>query len=225
LQSARAIYAGHEYFFSTYGPNDRISRRLIEGKFHEYRTLTAIRKLGARGVYIDVGAHIGNHAVFFGCECPSTEVIAIEATPESRVLLEQNLAANLKKPFRVLPDVIGREGEGHDPVIVDEGNTGAMQFIPGSAVRSRSLDNLFPDLVDVALIKLDIEGGEPAALEGGIQLIRRNLPVLIIESGREETEAACNRLLVPLGYRRTRELNHPPNVFWRARKGLLGWHH
>lgn len=222
MEKVSVTFRGNSYSFATHGRGDRISRRLSEGRFHEYRTLNAIRRLGAKGVYIDIGAHIGNHAVFFGCECPSTEVIAFEAAAENRRLLEENLRTNLRKPCRVQPELVGRDGETFDLKIVDEANTGSFHAVPGSEITAAGLDTLFPDLTGVALIKLDIEGGELAALEGGLKLIERNLPVLVTECGTPAQENEIAELLARFRYRKTGSYNRPPNIFWRARRGLFG---
>lgn len=38
-----------------------------KGKIYEIHMLEYIRKLGIGGAYIDVGANIGNHTLFFLC--------------------------------------------------------------------------------------------------------------------------------------------------------------
>lgn len=50
-----------------------------------------------------------------------------------------------------------------------------------------SLDAVIPPTESVALLKLDIEGGEYDALKGAIQTIRRCQPVVLLEAGRKST--------------------------------------
>jgi predicted RNA methylase len=67
------------------------------GKFQEEVILQWIRGQKLKGTYIDVGAHIGNHSLFFAAFCPSTKVLSIEGHPRIRELLKGNLKRNLKK--------------------------------------------------------------------------------------------------------------------------------
>ena len=223
---AEVSFEGRVYRFATHGPADRISRRLLEKRqFHEMRTLCLLRRIGPRGAYVDVGAHLGNHGVFFACECPSTEVICCEADAGNRALLEQNLKANCHKPWRVIGEMVGRGGEGYDLRDVDPGNTGARAPVPGTAFIARSLDELLAGRTNIALLKVDVEGAELAVLEGARKLLQANYPLLVTECGDRRQERALRELLDPLGYRLRARRNQPPNLFWRARKGWLSWHH
>jgi FkbM family methyltransferase len=49
-----------------------------------------------------------------------------------------------------------------------------------------------------SIVKLDVQGFEAQAIEGGIEVLRRDEPILIIESGGPGS--AVDRLLRPLGY-------------------------
>jgi hypothetical protein len=59
-----------------YGP-------LTSGRVYEENFLQHIRDLGRRGDYVDVGAHLGTHTVWFAKLCPSTHVHAFE--PVARI--------------------------------------------------------------------------------------------------------------------------------------------
>ncbi|MGB8324588.1 MAG: FkbM family methyltransferase [Candidatus Acidiferrum sp.] len=50
-------------------------------------------------------------------------------------------------------------------------------------VRVVTLDEIIPANESIAFIKLDIEGGEFHAIQGGIETIRRSKPVIVFESG------------------------------------------
>ena len=52
-------------------------------------------------------------------------------------------------------------------------------------VETRRLDDVLPEMERVDLIKLDIEGGELAALRGGIEGIKKWTPAIIFECGTE----------------------------------------
>ena len=65
------------------------------GQFQEAVILKWIADRKLRGTYVDVGAHIGNHSLFFAAFCPSTKLISIEGHPEIRSLMVGNLKRNL----------------------------------------------------------------------------------------------------------------------------------
>jgi FkbM family methyltransferase len=48
----------------------------------------------------------------------------------------------------------------------------------------RRLDDIVPAEVPIALIKLDVEGGEEAVVRGGLEMIRRNRPLMLFEHER-----------------------------------------
>lgn len=48
----------------------------------------------------------------------------------------------------------------------------------------RTLDEILPPELPVALIKLDVEGGEEAVLRGGVGVIRRHQPLILFEHER-----------------------------------------
>jgi len=51
------------------------------------------------------------------------------------------------------------------------------------SVRVDTLDHLIPDDLTVALVKIDVEGGEVGVLNGGRETIRRCRPVIVFECG------------------------------------------
>ena len=213
--TATVEFEGRSYVFNTHGPGDRIGSRLAaRAKFHELRTLKAVRRLGLGGIYFDIGGHIGNHSVFFGNECRCERLYTFEFNPASIELLRANLRANVALPWHIVTELLGRRGESYDAGYIDEGNTGSFRIKPGSTHKAAALDDLFPDLTGLSFMKLDIEGGELAALEGGAELIERNRPVITTECGHEHEAEAIGEFLKQFGYRRGKSYNAPPNIFW-----------
>lgn len=64
-------------------------------------------------------------------------------------------------------------------------------------VQSLTLDSTVPTECEISVIHLDVEGHEDKALKGAAQLIKNNLPIIIVETLPVEF---FKNYLVPLGY-------------------------
>ena len=187
--------------FWTHGPADHISRCLLAGVWYERPLLEQIAALDLEGVYLDVGANIGVHAVWYASRCRATKVHAYEPLDQSYDLLARNL-----EPWCDRADArgaaVGKDGQRLKFGSLDRANVGMATLQPDrqGTVVSSSLDALYPDDDDVALIKLDIEGGELAALRGGWRLIRRCRPVVVVEAHTEERLAELMKTRALKGY-------------------------
>ncbi len=59
-------YSNQRIKIEGYHVDDLIFDRIVTGKtFYENRLLEKARSLNLEGVYVDVGANIGNHSIFF----------------------------------------------------------------------------------------------------------------------------------------------------------------
>jgi FkbM family methyltransferase len=143
------------------------------------------------GVCLDVGANIGNHAVFFAGHFD--EVIAFEPNPRTFRLLQINaeLCPNIQCINVGLSDQ-----SGIAILSVPAGNIG-MATLHQSAnhleqtveveCKLRRMDDL-PDIAGrrVALIKIDVEGHELAVLQGACQTLLRDRPIVVFEQTATE---------------------------------------
>lgn len=144
----------------------------------------------AGGLCLDIGANIGNHALFFAPLC--REVWAFEPNPRTFTLLQLNaaLAPNVRCFNLGLSDVAGAA-----TLRVPAHNIGMATLqpgAPGAAVpcelqRLEDLPGL--EAQRVALVKIDVEGHEPAALRGALDMLRRDRPVVVFEQLLEEIDA------------------------------------
>ena len=80
-------------------------------------------------------------------------------------------------------------------------------------VESATLDSLVPDDCEISVIHLDVEGHEAEALEGATQLIKNNLPIIIVETF---PSVFFEKYLAPLGYIRDGEVCG--NIILKIRK-------
>jgi FkbM family methyltransferase len=174
-------------------PNDFFVGAVIANdKVYEAYVTDEIGRLLQTGmVFVDIGANIGYFtllaAVLVG---PEGRVIAFEPNPDNCDLLQQSIAANGFDNISLHPYAVA---ESEQEFQLDVGGTSSngrvidfsSQAVPGDGpprlIRAVALDHFLVDEPRIDVIKMDIEGAEPRALQGMEQIIARHRPVLITE--------------------------------------------
>jgi FkbM family methyltransferase len=203
--------------------NDHIGGAIIAcGKYEKpflEMTVEALAELThgegfKEGTCLDVGANIGNHALFYGTIFK--RVIAFEPNPIAYKLLEANVLKNRITNIDICTVALGAKKEKKVLSICNE-NLGMSSLVQEATANDPSLnieisidvgDDLIKKLVDdqssISFIKLDVEGFEAEALEGLRQTILKHRPVIAIElnfhSLNEPAEDAL-KVLLSLGYK------------------------
>lgn len=153
------------------------------------------------GTFIDVGASIGNHTVYFGKCCSADEVYSFEPVNKSFEHLWENVRLNsLSEKVRAYNLALGAHDCTGQMVMPDGGNEGMWNFVPelmGTTVM-KCLD--YFNIDDVTLIKIDAEGYEADVLIGGIETIREHRPAIIAEANTDKDLEGIMEILEPLGY-------------------------
>jgi FkbM family methyltransferase len=210
-----------------YDAGDKIAYSLRTQKtFWEVDQLEYLAMVGpVGGIYLDVGANIGNHAVFFGSFC-AEHVVAFEPHPRLHDILRQNLAANgLRERSTVVPTAIS-DSPGIGAIALRHeyaGNIGASHVIPTGAVASGEdvvtlrrlddvLDELMPSLprLPITFLKIDVEGMEMAVLRSASRLLETHRPQILVELITDDAVTAASALLQALGYEPVARLGSPP---------------
>lgn len=183
--------------------NDYLQRKLVKfGAFYEHAQLEKVRPLIAPGATVlDVGAHIGNHAVYFATHTPAARVIAFEPLLLNVELLRKNIALNALDHVEVRRAAVGA---GAGEAVISRpvaGNTGggSLRAEAGGDIPLVALDDVIGG--EAHFLKIDVEGMGAAVLEGARGLLGRCRPPVWIElrSGTDEQERA-ERVLGDLGY-------------------------
>ena len=138
------------------------------------------------GLFFDIGANIGNHCLQFKHYSPNIEIWAFEPYLENYLLLKQNTKSyNDIKCFNI--------GIGSQTSIVNFGdwalgNSGTFKVTTQGNIVNLvlKLDNIILDK-PVSFIKIDIEGHEYSAIEGMVNLIKKDKPMIWLEDFTENT--------------------------------------
>lgn len=161
-----------------------------KGKFYENDFLLYIQYLDLTGTYLDVGANCGNHSVFFAKFCKSDIIYAFEPVPRFIDLTISNLILNrVLDKTRLVPFGLSNTEGYVDLDIHDRTDT----------IYTTMLDKLNLDGT-VSLIKLDIEGMEIKALQGGRRLIEQHHPRIFAEARTQTEFTDLSSYLESIGY-------------------------
>ena len=188
-------YEGKE--FSFLGPDSHILRGMEKyQRFYEMAFLEFLREhVPSGGVWVDAGAFIGTHSVYFAEFC-ADEVHAFEPNETNFAYLQENTAdyGNI---------TLYNSGLWYEKVQIN-----GWQLY--------RLDKY--NLPDVQCIKIDTEGAEVNILEGAVHTLEDWRPWLGLEAQEVGCYARQYSFLYPLGYQRFgKRFNRTPTFVWKPR--------
>lgn len=212
--NATVDYAGKQVVFHDVEPRDYIESLLLQGKWYELKNLEFIRSLQVKGNYVDAGAFIGTHSLFFSLFCPAAQVYAFEANPRAFQKLKQNLKGNGVTNCEAFN--IGLSDQAGHAVLreANETNRGATWLSSGEGQVVVSPLDYF-NLQDVKVMKVDVEGMELQVLKGAVKTLK-NVDHLFVEMwsepqskdrGVEHTAPQVVQFLIAQGFAQKRELS------------------
>jgi FkbM family methyltransferase len=177
------------------GVDKGVELSLFETGTYEKGTIQLLKDLLRPGsTFLDIGANIGLLSAIASKRVGETgKVVAVEANPKTVDILRHNLALNDCTNVEIYPLALGSEnGTATLYENWDVNRGGASLLSQGDAegmeVPVRRLDDLLTDEV-IDVLKIDVEGFELEVLKGGLDLLKSQLPVLIIEvSEQRENE-------------------------------------
>jgi FkbM family methyltransferase len=142
-------------------------------------------------VILDVGANIGNHAVYFARFLDYFRIYCFEPDPLNFHVLGENIESLLSMDFE-------RKVRLHNNAISDvkpftlmhlalnRSNWGAHEIQQqGITVEALPLD-FFAFPLPVTLMKIDVEWHEPEVLRSAENLIKKDKPLILIEDANNE---------------------------------------
>jgi FkbM family methyltransferase len=189
----------------------------LQGPWEPWETELLRERLRPGGCIVDGGANVGHYTLIAAQAAgPGGRVIAFEPAPEPYAALLANVALNaLANVTPVRAALAGRDGAL--PLHLDAANAGGHSLCAANlvahgatlevqAVRLDAWLAAHPQPASVALVKLDLQGAEVAALTGARETLRRERPLLIVEywpyglRNAGTDAAALLRLLSEAGY-------------------------
>lgn len=187
-------------------PESRVGKKLAQGIPYEHHLLEDIRAQNLEGVALDIGAHIGNHALYLAAVC-GLEVMAFEPLHSAALVGNVELNPGIRVyPLRVAlsdqPGWLLPVGAGRQRAPI--GGWGKLELescAEGTegAVRARPLDEF--EASRVSVVKIDVEGMEAHVIRGAAETIARCKPLIYVEARDAQAHDEVRTALEPLGYR------------------------
>jgi protein O-GlcNAc transferase len=218
-------YDNTEIIFEGLFESDHIYKQLsIKNNFYELKLLNKIKSLNLTGTYVDVGANIGNHTVFFSKFCPSDKVISIELSQNIFKTLKRNVTDN-NNLLNVSLINVG-VGEKYKTVTIsdmDVTNVGLTKITSdGGDVIVDTLDNILQNETNISVIKIDVEGYEKNVLIGAKEIIKKHSPIIIAELKDDKEFNEFKEIADEIGYE-TDKVNYAstPTYIWVKKKKII----
>ncbi len=163
-------------------PNEALSNHIRREKdFFEPDILDYLKShYQSQNTIVDVGANIGNHALYFANFLQNRKIICFEPVPDNFNLLQKNLNPY---PNTQLYQLALSDKKENLKVKPNPDNMGASKVDQSGnlKVNAITLDSL--KLQNITLLKIDVENYEPQVLEGAKDTIERCHPLILIEDG------------------------------------------
>lgn len=200
---SRVKFDAHALLFFVANERDLIQKQHAAGRVYEEEELRLIaRFVRSHSTIVDIGANVGNHAIYFDRVLRAARTIVFEPNPVAANVLVLNALLNRANSidFSRLRYALG-DHPGRAKIVVPWGdNLGAAEVVAeeAGAVPVARGDDVLEDLA-VDFIKIDVEGMELAVLRGLENTIRRCRPCMFVEV-RDGARPEFDRLVVALGY-------------------------
>lgn len=194
-----------------YIPENQLHRRaaqvVAEGNIWESETIDFIIENLNNQSAISAGSYFGDFLPALSKETDQT-IFTYEPVPEQFDYAKKTIALNNLQNVVIENLALSNKNGSVIMELCDPQSDemlllgGGSRIVPQKSkttikVRSTTLDSLIPNDCEISVIHLDVEGHEGQALEGASRLIKKNLPIIIVESFPEKF---FQTYLSPLGY-------------------------
>jgi FkbM family methyltransferase len=166
-----------------------VGHEILQTRAYEPHVTTELCRLLAPGkTFIDVGANIGFFSLLAAALVgPSGRCIAVEPNPRNVKLLAASVAANGYTNIQICQAAATEAptllylNTNHSNGVVSDAGSELEQAMAREIVQGLRLDDVFPALHRVDVIKLDIEGAEYRAMLGLQRILDAHRPAILTE--------------------------------------------
>lgn len=175
---------------------------LISHPEHESETHSWIYSASLSGAMIDVGAYNGcfslKHLYTF------EKIYGFEANSHNFSAFTKNIELS-GAATRIVPiNAAVGEKDGVLPLYLSNEDTHSLIPVEGAdceEVRAVTLDSWLMKIPErVALLKIDVEGAEIGVIKGGMQLIKKHRPYILLEANTPVALTLAKEVLANIGY-------------------------
>ncbi len=146
---------------------------------HKYGLNILRHKETIQDAILDVGAFIGDSAIFFRDEFPDNQIICFEPEEKNYNLCLETLKLNNSQ--KIIVEKLGLGDKKYSTYIDGTGGAAKIKEYSKQQVNITTLDDYVnKNNINVGLIKVDIEGFEKKFLEGAKETIRSQAPTLLL---------------------------------------------
>jgi len=199
--------------------------------YYEADLLAAIRERQRGGTFVDVGAHYGNHTVYFALECGADLVVAIEPNPPAHAGLLANVEANgiaervttlrlAVHPTLSRVDVVPLpwRPRGRHGALTNSGTVGvkAPPRRGTGSTPAATLDEILAPFDAVSLVKVDTEGLGAEVLGSGARTLESHRPLVAVEAATDAHFERVRAVLAPFGYEPVGRFCWTPTWLWAS---------
>ncbi|MFD3452109.1 FkbM family methyltransferase [Streptomyces sp. NPDC058691] len=182
---------------------------LWNGEFrYEPGSLSTWAQLAAKSENIaDVGAHVGYFSMIAALANPAAKVHAFEPVDEIHARLAVNIRSNNTQNVKRYQAGVSNKPGWTEINVRFAGNllsTGSSVVRSSDGAKRQriqlvSLDEVFAD-TKLDLVKIDVEGHEPAVLRGARKVLKRDRPFVMLEALRDAPLDPLLAQFKPFGY-------------------------
>jgi len=165
-----------------------IGAAIANDKIYEAKVTQTLREILQPGfTFLDIGANIGYFSMLAAaCLNNTGRIIAFEPMEQNRELFNLSVQANNFQNIDLFPYAVsecektfaletGARSSNSRIISAEQASTNKPR------VKAVALDDFLHDLTALDVIKLDIEGAEPLALQGMNSLVEKYRPLIITE--------------------------------------------
>ena len=176
---------------------DHVQYWMYMRRAYEYENLEYFSKIVNQGVFIDIGANVGNYSLSL-CK-KANKVFAVEASKNNcqRIIetLKMNKIDNVEVIHKAAYKVSGvkvklylsGDNAGRNSLLIDKNNIGCEE------VETITIDSLLDKYDNERVfIKIDVEGSEDSVIEGANHTILKKRPVIQCEINPLLNNSNCN---------------------------------